>query len=222
MIITMKKIFASIALIVSVFTASGVFAAGTVNYNYPTEGQTNTNSITAPEDVSTYKTVMIKKDSNGAIVYIDQAESGFAAATNFLLKTGTDEKYGYYTATFGGAENGTPVSYSFVIGDVPIQAGDKMAVADEPEFQEGESEFWYKKGFIFSTTGSKYSEFRSIKLVDSSTSKCIGAVKVPSHTISGESEVDFGITVFNIPEQYKDNLVLYYSTDSVTNQEDSQ
>jgi hypothetical protein len=222
MIITMKKIFASIALIVSVLASTGAFAAGTVNYNYPTEGQTNTNSITAPEDVSTYKTVMVKNNSTGTIVYIDQAESGFEAATNFLLKTGTDKKYGYYTATFGGAESGTPVSYSFVIGDVPIQESDQMTVADTAVIQEDGSNFWYKKGFRFDTTVDEYNKFNSIKLVDSSTSKCIGAVALPKCEISGKTEVAFGITVFNIPEQYKDTLVLYYSTDSVKDKEVGQ
>ena len=222
MIITMKKIFASIALIVSVLASSGVFAAGTVNYNYPTEGQTNTNSITAPKDVSAYKTVMIKNISTGAIVYIDQAESGFDSAMNFLLKSGTESNYGYYTATFGGAESGDPVSYSFVIGDVPIQAGDMMTVADAAVEQENSGGVWFKKGFTFNTTVTEYNKFNSIKLVDKSTSQCIGAINLPECTVNGASDVVFGITVFNIPKEYKDNLVLYYSTDEVKTKEGAE
>ena len=193
----------------------------TVNYNYVDDGTNPGNSITNPTEAASYKTVLIKKDGeNGDIVYIDQAESGFEAATNFLLKTGTDEKYGYYTAAFGGAENGTPVSYSFVIGDVPIQESDKMTVADEAEPQSVDNTFWYKKGFTFNTTGDEYNKFKSIKLVDSSTSECIGAVELPQCDISGGTYVDFGITVFNIPERYKAKLLLYYSTDKVTNQKE--
>ena len=92
----MKKLFACMALIISMSACASVFAEDYVDYNYNSD-----NSITNPADG--YKTVLITKKgddvTSDSIVYVDQSENGFNSLTRFLLKEKPEP--GYYTAVFG-------------------------------------------------------------------------------------------------------------------------
>lgn len=166
----MKKLFACIALALSISACATVFAAENyyVDYNYD-----DTNSVTNPA-AADYKTVLITKDGAGvtsdSIVYVNQSESGFDSLTKFLLKE--NPAPGYYTATFGTDNAGiASTSYSFVIGNgVKIQTSDQMAFIEEDEesdytYTDADNNTTYKRAYQLTTSLGKYQSYKSVKLV---------------------------------------------------------
>lgn len=164
----MKKLFVCMTLVLSMSACATAFAAENyVDYNYD-----ETNSVTNP--ANGYKTVLITKDSEAgvtsdSIVYVDQSESGFDTAAQFLLKE--NPAPGYYTATFGTDNAGiVSTSYSFVIGKgVKIQTSDQMAFIEEDDVSDytytDSNETTYKRAYQLTTSLDAYESYDSVKLV---------------------------------------------------------
>ena len=78
------------------------------------------NSVSASEAgvTGTYSTVMIRKETNGEVVYVNQESGGFSEVTTFLMKE--DCKDGDYIATFGN-EKGETKTIKFFRGERTVQ-----------------------------------------------------------------------------------------------------
>lgn len=227
----MKKLFACMALIISMSACASVFAEDYVDYNYNSD-----NSITNPADG--YKTVLITKKGDNvtsdSIVYVDQAESGFNSVTKFLLKENPEP--GYYTALFGTDNAGeNSKRYSFVIGDdVNIQAADKMEAIEETandgtnKFTDINGNITYKKAYKLITKADRYNTYQSVKLVYNDTAQgeekpytVMGAFRkadiFDSNTITtGSSDVGIVLQLHGMSESNFGNSStwdLYFSTD---------
>lgn len=170
--------------------------------------------------INEYKTVLIK-NSSSEIVYIDEAETTFGTAVNFMLKGDVSLADGDYTATFGSNSKESK-QVTFKVGSRTVTDGDggshsatvntanKMKVADEPEIQE-EGSTLYKKGFVFIAETGKLNKVHLVG-EDGTTYRGSITIDIPSN-ISGESAIAYGIQIFNIPEADK-GINLYLDTTS--------
>ena len=221
----MKKLLVCGALLVTMSACTSAFAEELfVDYNYNAN-----NSITNPTE--DYKTVLITKDgeqvTSDSIVYVDQAENGFASLADFLLKE--NPAPGYYTATFGSDDMTKPTTrYTFVIGkdDAIIQAADKMTAIKEDDesyiYTEG-SETTYKKAFQLVTGADRYVGYNSVKLVLNSDYSVMGALPKDAvfdnnTTTTGEGDVGIVLQFHGMTQDEYNNADtwdVYFSTDVV-------
>lgn len=100
----MKKIIACLSLVLAMSVSSAMAAT-----------YSGSNNSVDVAEADGYKTVLITNPS-GEYVYVDQADSAFTAAANFMLKSNAATAYGEYTITLGGGE-GANATYKFTIAD---------------------------------------------------------------------------------------------------------
>lgn len=228
----MKKLFACMALALTLSACATVFANDYVDYNYD-----GNNSIT--DNAQNYKTILISKMgeelSADSIVYVDQAKNGFDSATSFLLKENPEP--GYYTVTYGTDDPDIPVKKStFVIGKgVTIQSADKMSFIVEKNEEDytftGANGTTYKRAYSLITDAERYQSYKSIKLVyndsDASNSEddftVMGAYPKSmmfdeNTSLSGESDVFLFVQFHGMSKAEYDNAGkwdVFFSTDDV-------
>ncbi|MGN1092839.1 MAG: hypothetical protein ACI4RS_04220 [Monoglobaceae bacterium] len=99
------------------------------------------------------RTVLIKNDETDTIVYVNQAETAFTAATQFLIKKETPAD-GMYTILLGG-DDGQNVTSTFYIG-MNYDSGDiKMVKRINPEDQ-------IENGVRYACSVSGAKEFKTV------------------------------------------------------------
>lgn len=190
------------------------------------------NSVSASEAgvTGTYSTVMIRKETNGEVVYVNQESGRFSNLTTFLMKDGCDD--GNYIATFGN-ENGETKTIKFFRGARKVQGvksdgtlanvyfnlntSTKMTVADGATEQTGQEasdalSTCYRKGFtlLVENVGT-WENVNTAYLVSGDGQTCYGYFELPEPdtTITGSAFIAYGLQLFNIPEEKKDlNLYL--------------
>lgn len=181
----MKKIIACISLVFAMSAGVTALAADTA-------APSDNNSVDVNTE-ATYNTVLITADDyEDEIVYVDQDDTGFAAASNFLLKAGTDTKYGAYTVKMGSA-SGDTAEMHFII--VEPDTTPDITMTEAYTYQVGDK---YDKGFTLKNTSlSGYNKlvFTATNGEDTDTA----TFELP-FTISGESDVNFAVRVTRIPE----------------------
>ena len=187
------------------------------------------NSVSASEAgvTGTYSTVMIRKETNGEVVYVNQESGGFSEVTTFLMKE--DCKDGDYIATFGN-EKGETKTIKFFRGERTVQGvnsdgiltndsfnfntSTKMTVADKAQLQTNISATGidvkqYYKGFTLLV--ENMDAYKKAYLVSGDGKTCYGYFELPKPdtTITGPACIAYGLQLFNIPEEKKDlNLYL--------------
>ena len=187
------------------------------------------NSVSASEAgvTGTYSTVMIRKETNGEVVYVNQESGGFSEVTTFLMKE--DCKDGDYIATFGN-EKGETKTIKFFRGERTVQGvnsdgiltndsfnfntSTKMTVADKAQLQTNISATGidvkqYYKGFTLLV--ENMNAYNKAYLVSGDGKTCYGYFELPKPdtTITGPACIAYGLQLFNIPEEKKDlNLYL--------------
>ena len=179
------------------------------------------NSVSASEAgvTGTYSTVMIRKETNGEVVYVNQESGRFSDLTTFLMKDGCGN--GNYIATFGN-EKGETKTIKFFKGDVPLtgnsmsvvlNTAQKMTVADKAQLQTNISakdvnKEQYYKGFTLLV--ENMNAYNAAYLVSSDGQTCYGYFKLPKPdtTVTGATCIAYGLQLFNIPEG-KQDLNLY-------------
>ena len=189
------------------------------------------NSVSASEAgvTGTYSTVMIRKETNGEVVYVNQESGRFSNLTTFLMKDGCGN--GDYIATFGN-ENGETKTIKFFRGGITVQGvksdgtsanvsfnlntSTKMTVADAATKQTGNeasdaSSECYRKGFtLLAESVQTLENVNTVYLVSSNGKTCYGYFELvlPETVVIG-GNIAYGLQLFNIPEDKKDlNLYL--------------
>lgn len=192
---------------------AAAFAADEYKDNYDAESYALTDV-----NATGLKTVLVVKvDSesdtklaDSDIVYIDQNDSGFNTATSFMLKAKPEP--GLYRVYLGGDSNDPTYGY-FSIAAEEVKTEDKAAAANntiEKTAQNGKK--IYDKGFTVEVEDGE--EFNSIKLVQGETT--VGVWSLEGTTKISGGAVNYGIEIYDIPEEYKD-ITVYMSADVVTN-----
>lgn len=220
----MKKFAAGLIAATTLFMSVSVFAAETAAPTSWDAYKESNNSASFNIGNESYTTVKITNSGN-VVVYIDESQNGYTGAVNFMLKENSAD--GEYTALFGGS--GTNKTIKFNVGGFEIQGttdkasldtSNKMTVADEAEEQESiagqqEGTTLYKKGFTFLATGKNFSK---IYVVSGDGKTCYGSfdLNVSAQNITGESEIAYGIQIYNLPAEKKD-INLYLASDNTNN-----
>ena len=152
----MKKTVA-FAAIVTVLSAGSAAFADEPSVAY-TGGNVNTATVTGAGDYS----VVLIKDSDNNIVYVDQNNSSFDSVVNFLIQDSPD--VGTYTAVFG-SDSGEPVVKSFYIGIGSDKIGDvpMTRLSYTGEMEENSTKY-YTAGFSLVTTAEAFRGYSSIKV----------------------------------------------------------
>ena len=187
------------------------------------------NSVSASEAgvTGTYSTVMIRKETNGEVVYVNQESGRFSDLTTFLMKDGCED--GNYIATFGN-EKGETKTIKFFRGGITVQGvksdgtsanvsfnlntSTKMTVADKAQLQTNISATGidvkqYYKGFTLLV--ENMDAYKKAYLVSGDGKTCYGYFELPKPdtTITGPACIAYGLQLFNIPKEKKDlNLYL--------------
>ena len=180
----MKKLTALAALLLAV--SAGVTAFAQTEYD-PNENSVKTNNQ------ASYNTVLITKgDGNNIqdtdIVYANQADSGFDAAKEFLLKNNPEK--GVYTIRLGSSA-GTPVTSTFLVG-VGIESYDTQLIYKAKKLDSNGTYSW---GFTTPEAGVNLSNgIILVKLGDK-------IMAYPTnYGISGNVNVVFGVQIDEVPE----------------------
>ena len=199
----MKKLTVLAALLLAVSAGGTAFAQ--------TEYDPATKSVKTT-DQSSYKTVLITAGdettpvTNNNIVYVAQAaDTGFEAATNFLLKhnssDGTGVADGVYTIRFGGGtEAHEPAEFAVGVGiddyDTTLTNLDK-----EPD-PNGK----YSWSFVTSEEGVSFSKggIILVKLGDD-----VMAYPTNNGIIYGDVNVVFGVQIDEVPAEVE-NVAVYF------------
>lgn len=180
----MKKIIACISLVFAMSAGVTALADG-ATYDKDSNSVVDFNA-------NNYSTVLITADDyDDEIVYVNQDDSGFGSAADFLLKAGTDAKDGDYTIKLGGASDGSTAIASFRISSIvpvttPVEVMGKL-VDEEKDV--------YSIGCKATATlnNAAYVVVTATKGSDSKT------VSVPTGW-TGEGTANIGIKVTNVPD----------------------
>ncbi len=118
----MKKIIACLSLALAMSASMTAMAAGTAN---------ESDKTVTISGADAYKTVLIKNNTTGDIVFVDQATDAVSATANYLIAS--DAVEGAYTAYLGG--NGTAVqTIAFTIAaDAPAAEDEAMVPLSKVE-----------------------------------------------------------------------------------------
>ena len=114
----MKRIAIILAVSVLMPAATAVFAADTASYD-----ETN-NKVTVGDNISNYSTVLITKDDDSSIAYLNQATSVFATSMEFMQKDGSAD--GDYTIKLGNASGETKEITFTIASTQPEQPAEEV------------------------------------------------------------------------------------------------
>ena len=196
----MKKLTALAALLLAVSAGTTAFAQ--------TEYDPTNESVTT-SDQSSYKTVLITKGDGAEptadnIVYMAQANTGFGAGTDFLLKQNPTD--GVYTIRLGGGSNGQTATAKFAIGvgvtgyDTPLEALTEGEVASEDNTT-------YSLSFVTPNTGVRLTNGAVILVKIDNT---VMAYPIDNNiNISGDVTAILGVQIDDVPAEDKDNVKVY-------------
>ena len=195
----MKKLTVLAALLLAVSAGTTAFAK--TEYD-PSKGSVKI------DDPGTYKTVLITKNDGTNpenIVYVNQAETSFSAATDFLLKynsvDGKRVEDGLYTIRLGGSD-GQINTAEFVVG-VGIEGYDtELANLDKEPDPNGK----YSWSFVTPEKGVSFSKggIILVKLGDD-----VMAYPTNNGIIYGDVNVVFGVQIDEVPAEVE-NVAVYF------------
>ena len=195
----MKKIAGLIALAIVLSVGITAFADGTADYNV-----TN-NAVTVGNSVTDYETVLITKDSDNSIVYVNQAENTFNASIAFLLKANPDT--GSYTVELGGTDSDVE-TMTFTI----VETGNndyEMTLAGSEEREDGK----FNVGFHIQS--EIISSYHSIKVrFNKGGTPTTGGYHLPDFGVVGPGSFSFAFQINGVPEAEKDSIRVYLSPDN--------
>ena len=156
-----------------------------------------------------YSTVIITKDSDGSIVYLNQADSIYSGSMDFLLKS--DPEIGRYTVKLG-SESGTSTQTYFYVGadsNNPGDSGDlymKRLQNEEPNGEPDDSETTWNIGYYAMIPVEDYSGYNYLKVgyKDGDTLKYGSAP-----TYSGEGSLYLIFQLNNVPSDQRYSAAVY-------------
>lgn len=183
----MKKIIACISLVFAMSAGVTALADG-ATYDKDSNSVVDFNA-------NNYSTVLITADDyDDEIVYVNQDDSGFGSAADFLLKAGTDAKDGDYTIKLGGASDGSTAIASFRISSI-VPVTTPVEVMGKEVTKDAEGNKFYAVGCKATATlnNAAYVVVTATKGSDSRT------VSVPTGW-TGEGTANIGIKVTNVPD----------------------
>lgn len=220
-------------LVSALMLSTTAFAAETTTQDV----YTSTNNKVVAGDVGgleSFKTVIIRKagdTTDAGIKYIDQKTSGFSAATEFLMKSETED--GEYTASFGD-ENGNVKTVNFTVGNFTATGGgktfnldtDKKMISTDGVMKQSDIDGYenykinpdkYWKAFFYTINLENISSGeKTIYFVSDDGKTVYGSynLKIPTN-FTGAGELTYAIRVFDIDEE-KTGMNLYVGAEEVT------
>jgi hypothetical protein len=211
----MKKIVGIAALLAVMTVSASAFADGEAASTVIPAHYTGSSSDSVDVDADGYSTVLITKDANDSIVYIDQASSAFSGSMNFLLKSinpSTDA--GRYTVLLGSG-SGDPKETYFYVGVDSNGATDVYMDRLQNERTEDEG-LTYDIGYFADVAIADVSSFSSLKVGYRNSGSTVYAglpFNQGSYTeISGEGNVHLYFQLNDVPADKKDDIAVYLST----------
>ena len=209
----MKKLLCLAALTAILSISITALAEDTETFIVPAE-YTGGTSDSATVNAASYSTVLITKDEeDGKIVYIDQANSPYSGAQNFLLKS--DPDVGKYKVTLG-SENGAYQTY-FYVGVDSLNASDKAMTRLQNEVQNTDAT--YNVGYYTELAASQASTYKSLKVGYSGNAKYGGfdlAGAVWDTNYSGEGDLYLVLQLNDVPSAWRESVTVFLSPDQVS------
>ncbi len=211
-----KKLTACVVLFAAMLTQFTAFADG-IDY---TDGYSN-NNLTIDTDAKTVLIYRVQDDieksvelTDDEIVYVNQSNSGFDAATAFMLKA--NPSAGLYKVLLGN-DGATTKGYLKIDMSLPMETAETEEYIEE--YTDGDGNAVYKKGFLKTITADECSEYTTIKLVNGDSVMTWSLTDgQPSTVTSGDGDVLMGVQMYNIPdEDTAKALKIYLSKGEITN-----
>lgn len=210
--------------LISCIICASVIAMGTMAY---ADYDRDSNSYSV-EEGNKYSTVLITSDiSSGSalskedIYYINQAESGFDTAVNFLLKENPPS--GSYLVKKGFADGSAPDTEKFTIGTATVTDGDTEMIY-LPLQATGTVAFTINGIDI-----EELKKFKSIKLLgafeeNGEYKELLYPIEDIGLNLDGFTggSISFGIQINNFPLEYENTVSLYLSEDELPVQSEEE
>lgn len=209
----MKKITIVLVFSMAMTMCSFVFAEDYTAIYDGTDNKVNVgNNING---INNFSTVLIKRDADNSIVYLNQAEGFFSAFTDFLLND--DAENGDYTIKLGNF-TGDSKEIKFTISNqvVPlIPETEMIKLGDEPSSTADH------KNYAYGVVGAKLGQYDAIKIViGEGVNAKVGGFRLKDILgtqleLDPECKVNFSIQINNVPNAVTISQVFLATYDKV-------
>ena len=163
-----------------------------------------------------YSTVIITKDSDGSIVYLNQADSIYSGSMNFLLKT--NPEIGRYTVKLGSSTS-SPMETYFYVGadsDNPGDSGDLYMKRLQNERDNGDGT--YDIGYYAMVNSTQYGNYTYLKVgCKNGDANKYGSIQLKAGDYtqySGSGDIYLIFQLNDVPAAYRDSAAVYLGPSS--------
>ena len=218
----MKRL-AALAAILAMAAVQSVALADS-DFTYPAEytGGSSDSAKVGADDVAGYSTVLITKDEpDGEIVYVNQADSAYSGAQNFLLKS--NPAVGKYKVLLGsGSNNASPKETYFYVGVDSDEEGD-LAMNRLRNEESGAGTGTYNIAYYAMVPAGNLNSYNSLKVgyKEGNSSPVYGGFDLSEGTwvptyYTGNGNIYVIFQLNDVPNTIKDSVAVYLSEDTVS------
>lgn len=206
-----------LAAFAAILAMAAVQSAALADFTYPAE-YTGGSADTATVSATGYSTVLITNDADDTIVYVNQSDSTFDGATDFLLKS--DPAFGKYKVLLGsGSGSASPKETYFYVGVDSDEAGD-LSMNRLRNEESGAETGTCNIGYYAEVPANVFNDYESIKVgYDQSGSSVYGGFPLNAEnwtTYTGDGALYLIFQLNDVPNTIKDSVAVYLSEDTVS------